>query len=232
MRVAAAGAIAILAAFLLAQHPAARADEGSSPFPSPSPSASAGPGSGGYALIGVGLLSGSGGLVPASPTPVPFKAAGATGYELELLGRLSDSYLATLHFEDVNVHGDDATVESRLDISALYQFANSPAAAGIGYTALQRSTAHTTSSGLGVGLAILPDFARTVSPYASAFYYPSLPSSGSRGGLTVLRLGITLAPQRTPGFFARVGVTAQSFGATDFSPRSLSGVELGFGTTF
>ena len=233
MRVASAGAFAILAAFVIAQHPAARADdEGSSPFPSPAPSASAGFGSGGYALAGVTALSGSGGLVPASPTPAPFKAAGSTGYELEILGRLSASYLALLHYEDVDVHGDDAAVESRLDVSALYQFSKTQAAFGLGYTALQRSTAHATSSGLGAGFALLPDFSRGVSPYASAFYYPSLPSSGLRGGLTVVHLGLALSPQRAPGFFARVGVSAQSFGATNFSPRSLTGVELGVGTTF
>lgn len=233
MRLAAAAAFAILAALIIAQHPAARADDqGTSPFPSPSPSASAGLGSGGYALAGVTELSASGGFVPASPTPAPFKAAGSTGYEVELLGRLSDSYLALLHFEDVNIHGDDSAVESRLDVSALYQFSRTQAAFGLGYTALQRSTAHATSSGLGAGFALLPDFSKSVSPYASAFYYPSLPSAGERGGLTVVRLGLTLAPQRTPGFFARVGVSTQNFGANDFSPRSLSGIEVGVGATF
>lgn len=233
MRVVAAGALAILAALLIAQHPIARADDqGTSPFPSPSPSASAGFGSGGYALVGAMALSGSGGLVPASPTPAPFAAAGSTGYEVEVLGRLSDSYLGLLHYEDVNIHGDDAAVDSRLDLTALYQFAKTPAAFGLGYTALQRSTAHSTSSGFGAGFALLPDFARGVSPYASAFYYPSLPSAGLRGGLSVIHLGLAISPQRAPGFFARVGVTTQNFGATNFSPRSLSGVEVGVGTTF
>jgi len=223
--------LAILAAFLIAQHPIASADE-SSPFPSPSPSASAGPGSGGYALAGVMALNGSGGLVPASPTPAPFQAAGSTGYELELLGRLSDTYLATLHFEDVNVHGDDSSVESRLDVSALYQIPRTQAAVGLGYAALQRSTAQTTSSGLGLGIAELPDFAHRMSPYASAFFYPSLPSGTTRGGLTVLRAGLAFTAPGTSGLFARVGFSNQNFSASSFSPRSLSGVEVGFGVTF
>jgi len=231
VRLAAAGLLAILAAFLIAQHPIASADE-SSPFPSPSPSASAGPGSGGYALAGVMALNGSGGLVPASPTPAPFQAAGSTGYELELLGRLSDSYLASLHFEDVNVHGDDSSVESRLDVSALYQISRTHTAIGLGYAALQRSTAQTTSSGLGLGIAELPDFERRMSPYASAFFYPSLPSGTSRGGLTVLRAGLAFTAPGTSGLFARVGFSNQNFSASSFSPRSLSGVELGFGVTF
>ena len=231
MRVVAAGLLAVLAALFIAQHPSASADE-SSPFPSPSPSASAGPGSGGYALFGVMSLNGSGGLVPASPTPIPFRAAGATGYELELLGRLSDSYLASLHYEDVNVHGDDSSVESRLDVNALYQFSKTPLAIGIGYAALQRSTAHTTSNGLGAGLDVLPDFARRVSPYASAFFYPSLPSGTTRGGLTVLRLGVAFTAPGTSGIFGRVGFSSQNFSATSFSPKSLSGIELGVGATF
>ena len=231
MRVAAAGLLAVLAAFFIAQHPSANADE-SSPFPSPSPSASAGPGSGGYALFGVTSLNGSGGLIPASPTPAPFAAAGATGYELELLGRLSDSYLASLHFEDVNIHGDDSSVESRLDVDALYQFPKTHAAIGLGYAALQRSTAHTASNGLGLGFDVLPDFTRRMSPYASAFFYPSLPSQTSRGGLTVLRLGLAFTPPSTSGIFARLGFSSQNFSATSFSPRSLSGIELGVGVTF
>lgn len=231
MRLAAAGLLSVLAAFFIAQRPIASADQ-SSPFPSPSPSASAGPGSGGYALAGVMSLNGSGGFVPASPTPAPFQAAGSTGYELELLGRLSDSYLALLHFEDVNIHGDDSSVESRLDVNALYQFSRTQTAIGLGYAALQRSTAHTTSSGLGLGLAVLPDFAHRMSPYASAFFYPSLPSATSRGGLTVLQAGLALSAPGTSGLFARVGFSSQNFSAASFSPRSLSGVELGVGVTF
>jgi len=231
VRVAAAGLLAALAAFVLAHHPSASADE-SNPFPSPSPSASGGPGSGGYALVGVLSLNGSGGLVSASPTPAPFQAAGSTGYELELLGRLSDSYLASLHFEDVNIHGDDSSVESRLEVNALYQFSKTHTAIGIGYAALQRSTAHSNSNGLGLGLAVLPDFTRRVSPYASAFFYPSLPSAKSRGGLTVLRLGLAFTAPGTSGIFARAGFSSQNFSAPDFSPRSLSGVEIGVGATF
>lgn len=231
MRVAAAGLLAVLAALFIAQRPSASADE-SSPFPSPSPSASAGIGSGGYAFIGVMTLNGSGGMVPGSPTPAPFKAAGSTGYELELLGRLSDSYLATLHFEDVNIHGDDSSVESRLDVNALYQFSKTPLAIGVGYAALQRSTAHSTSSGLGLGLAVLPDFERRISLYGSGFYYPSLPSGTTRGGLTVLRLGLAFTPPGTSGIFGRIGFSDQNFSATSFSPRSLSGVEIGVGAAF
>ena len=234
MRVAAAGVLAIIAAIVLAAHGAASADE-SSPFPSPSPSSSAGPGQGGYALVGIDGLAGSGGQIPpslASPSPAPFRAAGATGYSIEIMGRMSPAYLALLHYEDVNVHGDDAAVESRFDVSALRQFSSGRAAFGLGFVALQRSTATSTSNGLGLGVALLPDLSRGVSVYGSAFVYPSLPSGTVRGALSVLRLGLTIAPARATGVFARVGVTSQNFAATTFSPKSLTGVELGIGTSF
>ena len=148
------------------------------------------------------------------------------------MGRLSASYLALLHYEDVNVHGDDAAVESRFDVSALRQFSSGRAAIGLGFASLQRSTAMSTSNGLGLGVALLPDLSRGISLYGSAFVYPSLPSGTARGALTVLRLGLTIAPARTAGVFARIGVTSQNFAASTFSPRSLSGVELGIGTSF
>ncbi len=235
MRVAAWGLCAIVAAFALAFRVSAQADEGS-PFPSPSPVSSGAPGSGGYAVIGVAALSGSGGQLAASgptATPSAFKAAGASGYSVELMGRLSPSYVSMLRFEDANIHGDDSSVESRFDLALMYQFASRNTAAGIGYASLQRSTIQSSINGLGAGVALLPEFDRRISPYGSFFYYPGLSApAGERGGLTVLRLGITVTPQQTSGVFARIGVTSQHFGAQTFSPTSLTGVEIGIGTDF
>lgn len=235
MRVAAAGLVAIIAAIALALNASARADD-ASPFPSPSPEATQTPGSGGYALIGVAALSASGGqFMPSgsSPTPVPFLATHASGYAVEVLGRLSTSYLALLHYQDVNIHGDDFAVTSRFDVTALYQFPKTGFGAGIGYVSTQRSTATLSANGFGFGLALLPDFTRRVSPYAAFNYFPSLSATGgTRAGLTALRLGVTIAPPRATGLFARVGLSVQNFGASTFSPQSLSGPEIGVGTTF
>ena len=237
MRLWAAGLIAIAAAIALAIESSAQADE-ASPFPSPSPESTAAPGSGGYAVFGLAALSASGGLFPvanASPsaTPAPFKAATASGYSIEVQGRLSDSYLAQLHFEDANIHGDDAAVESRFDVSALYVFRPTRFAAGLGLVSLQRSTASFSSNGLGAGLALVPDFSQRLSPYGSLFYYPGLAASdGTRAGLSVLRLGLAFTPGRASGVFARLGFSTQHFGANSFSPTSLSGAEIGVGTTF
>ena len=235
MRLVAGAALAIAAAVALAEHPSARADE-ANPFPSPSPVASTVPGQGGYAAIGVSALSASGGAgaAPAATgSPVPFASGNATGYSIELLGRLSPSYLATLRFEDASVHRADNPVVSRFDVSALRQFGTSHAAVGVGYASLQRSTFSATSNGLGVGVAMLPDFTRTVAPYGSIFLYPSLAGPASvRASLSVVRLGLTFSPARATGLFARIGFSTQHFGASTFSPTSMSGVELGIGTTF
>jgi len=235
MRVAAWGLAAIVAAVALALRAAAQADE-ANPFPSPSPEVSAAPGSGGYAVIGVAALSANGGQMPgagATATPASFRAASASGYSVELMGRLSPSYVSLLRFEDANLHGGDSSVESRFDLALLYQFRSKATAVGIGYASLQRSTLQSSINGLGAGVALLPKFDRRISPYGSFFYYPGLSApSGTRGGLTVLRLGITVTPQKTTGFFGRIGVTSQSFGAATFSPTSLSGVEIGVGTDF
>lgn len=235
MRLAAWGLAAILAALALAFRVSAQADEGS-PFPSPSPVSSGAPGSGGYAIFGVAALSANGGqIAPSAPTATPsaFHAAGASGYSIELMGRLSPSYVSTLRYEDANIHGNDSSVESRFDLALMYQFASKNTAVGIGYASLQRSTIPSSINGLGLGVGVLPQFDRRIAPYGSFFYYPGLSApAGERGGLTVLRLGITIAPQRAAGIFGRVGVSSQNFGAKTFSPTSLTGVEIGIGTYF
>lgn len=235
MRVAAAGLVAIAAATAIALDASARADE-ASPFPSPSPVASEPPGSGGYVSFGIAALSANGGTIPAasaSSTPAAFKASSASGYSVELVGRLSSSYVATLNYRDTNIHGNDSPLETRFDASVLYSFSRNNAAVGFGFVSLQRSTVPTSSNGFGLGGMILPDFARRVSPYASLFFYPSLVApADTRGGLSVIRLGIVLSPSRQNGPFARIGLTSQNFGAALLSPTSLSGVEVGVGTTF
>jgi len=235
MRVAAWGLAAIIAALALALRVSAQADEGS-PFPSPSPEFSGAPGSGGYAVVGVAALSANGGQIAASgptATPVAFRAAGASGYSVELMGRLSPRYVSMLHYEDANIHGDDSSVETRFDLSLMYQFGEKNTAAGIGYASLQRSTIQSSINGLGAGFALLPEFDRHVSPYGSFFYYPGLSApAGERGGLTVLRLGIAITPKQSSGVFGRIGISTQNFGAQTFSPTSLTGFEIGVGTEF
>jgi hypothetical protein len=235
VRVAAAGLVAIIAAIAIALHGSARADE-ASPFPSPSPVATEPPGSGGYVSIAIGAFAANGGTVPApdaSSTPHEFKAASASSYSIELVGRLSQTYIATVDYRDTNIHGADAPLETRLGAAVLYSFPRNNTALGIGYASLQRSTVPTSSNGFGLGAMILPDFSRRVSPYASFFYYPSLVApENTRGGLSVIGLGIVLSPSRQNGLFERIGFSAQNFGAKLLSPTSLSGVELGVGSTF
>jgi len=238
VRVAAAGLAAIVAALVLLVDSAARAGD-TSPFPSPSPSVAQIPGSGGYALIGVGVLTGTGGTI-AGPMPspsstpqlLPFSSAHASQYSLEVAGRLSSSYVAALDYDDANVHGDDSPIVSRFNAAILYNFNGGQTALGIAYGAVQRSTLATSANGFGVGAAILPDFARKASPYASFYYYPSLGVAGSRASFTVARFGIALAANAQSGIFERAGFYAQHFGVSAVSPNTLTGFELGVGTTF
>jgi hypothetical protein len=236
VRVAAAGLAAIIAALALALNAAASADQ-ANPFPSPSPVATEAPGAAGYAVISISGASASGGTVPGmaspSPTPMPFGSSGATGYSIEIMGRLSPSYLATLRYEDTKLHSVPAAYTTRFDIAALYQFGTTHAAAGLGFASIQQSTLSSSANGFGAGFVLMPNFAERVSPYASAFVYPALTAPGGvRGGLTVLRLGIAIKPPHETGIFARLGLTSQHFSASTFSPTSLTGVEFGLGSTF
>jgi len=235
VRILAAAFAAIVAALAVELSTSARADQ-PSPFPSPSPGATVAPGEAGYFAFDLASMSASGGMIPASvtvPSPRPFRAAGATGYSLELQGRLSPSYVGTIDFADTNIHGDDNAYVSRFEGSVVYEFSRSSAAVGIGYAALQRSTIPTSADGFGFGVALLPDFSRRISPYGSAFFYPSLPApKGPHGALDVFRLGIAYTPPGQSGWFARIGYLSQSFSAITSSPNSLSGADLGIGVRF
>jgi hypothetical protein len=235
VRVAAAGFAAILAAIALALDASARADQ-ASPFPSPSPVPSVAPGSGGYAAIDFTSYSAAGGTIPASlasSAPTPFLASSASGFSAEVLSHISDHYLADIGYVNASIHGDDHAIVTRLDASVLYDFGEGRTAAGIGYASVGRSTISASSNGFGIGAMLLPDFTRKLSPYASLFYYPSMPAPVStKGGLSTLRLGIAYTLRGTSGIFARVGLASQNFNASSTSPTSLTGVELGIGGTF
>jgi hypothetical protein len=234
LRVAAAAVAAIIAAVVLALDSRAGADQ-TSPFPSPSPVVTEVPGSGGYAVIGFAALSASGGSVPSpapSSTPMPFSAARASGFSIELVGRLSPLYAAEVRYDDANIHNASAPIDTRFEAAVLRDFGASHFALGVGYTSVQRSTDLLSSNGLGFGAMILPNFARRISPYASLFLYPNLPSAGTHATLSALRLGIAFSPSRQNGIFEKIGFAAENFGASGSSPTSLAGVEFSLGTSF
>ena len=235
MRVAAAAFLAIMAAITLAFVSRAGADQ-TSPFPSPSPVVTEPPGSGGFAAIGFGALSASGGTVASatpSASPLPFSAARASSFSVEVLGRLSPFYVAEVRYDDANIHNSAAPIDTRFETAVLREFGASRLAFGFGYTSVQRSTDLMSSNGLGIGAMLLPNFARRTSPYASLSYYPTLTTpGGGHASLTMVRLGVAISPSRQSGLFERIGFTAQNFGASASSPTSLAGVELGVGTSF
>src|SRR4029077_3215568 len=105
--------------------------------------------------------------------------------------------------------------------------------AGLSYGSLQRSSSPAGSNGIGAGVMLSPDFERRVSPYASYFLYPRLAEpANTHGTLSVLRLGVVIAPKSATNAFARLGFLAQKLGASSSSPTSLSGLEFGVGATF
>jgi hypothetical protein len=235
LRIAAAAIAAIIAAFALERFDAARADQ-PSPFPSPSPVASQAPGAGGFFSIGFSSQSANGGMIPGtavSPSPRPFRPGTATGFDLDLVSRLSTGYVAGLDFGDASIHGDDSAIVSRLDLSVMRRLGvNGDFAVGLAYGALQRSNVSTSENGIGLSAKLLPDFSHRVSPYATLFYYPTLPAPlNTRGSLTVFGVGAAFSLP-TGNWFARLGFTSQTTGASTTSPQSLSGVELGVGTRF
>lgn len=232
MRTAAFAAVALSVALLTAGH--ARADQ-PSPFPSPSPTATAAPGSNGYAALGVDGLAISGGTAPASPastSPASFPASGATGFSLDVAGRLSARALAQLRFGEATAHAADRPIITRTEGALLYGAPQGHAGFGLSYLAVQRSTAGAASTGIGVGAALLPEPDRRASPYGSAFFYPGLRSPGGSSSAATYALGVALAPPGAGGFFVQLGVNGLSVPGQSFGPASLFGFHLGIGTSF
>lgn len=212
---------------------AAQADQ-PGPFPSPSPSVVPAAGNG-YVWLGFNGAGSSGGQVPpragSTATPRPFVNASTTGFSLHLLGRISDSYLAALKFEDYSVHGNDTPFVSYSQGLVLYNPHASNLAFGVGYLSLQRSTSSVSVNGGGFGAMLLPRFKSGASAYASAFFYP-IRSRGSTSSISSLEAGVIFSPPRRGGFFYHAGAFAKNGGNASVSPTQISGLTAGVGASF
>ena len=211
-----------------------RADE-PGPFPSPSPSIVPAAGNG-YVAVTFGTASSDGGQVPPSPgstaTPAPFANATARVFSLDLLGRISDSYLAGLKFDGYAIHGNDNPYVSYSQGSVLYNVRATNLALGLGYLSLQRSSSSVSLNGGGLGVELLPRFRSGSSVYGSAFFYPHLTSNGTTASVTSLEAGILFSPPRRGGFFYRAGAFLKNVGGSKFSPQQISGLNVGVGASF
>jgi hypothetical protein len=211
----------------------AQADE-PGPFPSPSPSI-APAGGNGYVAVGFSAANASGGQIVPRPgstdTPRPFVNAGAGGFSLDLVGRISDTFLAALKYDDYAVHGDDNPFVSYSQGILLYNPHQSIFAVGLGYLSAQRSTASVSANGAGLGATLLPRFRSGASVYGSAFFYPQMHSNGTTTSVSALEAGVVFTPPRRGGLFYRVGGFVKT-GASHVSPTQISGLTAGVGASF
>ncbi|HXW51449.1 MAG TPA: hypothetical protein VEJ41_05610 [Candidatus Acidoferrales bacterium] len=231
-----------------------RAVPAPSPFPVSSPSASATPApqtnpfssptpvprtnrQNGYVTGGYLFGSATGGEIAPQPgsthTPTPFpNNASQTGFWADILGRLGTNYLASLEYEEARVDGGDRPFVSYAQLRALYEPTHATWAFGIGLLSAQRSTQNANLNSFGPGVALLPNPANRLSPYAWAFYYPHVETRGSSSSLFAAQAGLQFAPAPKSGFFVRAGVTTHCCFPTVTSPKSDFSTQIGIGSSF
>lgn len=209
--------------------------QGTNPFASPTPTGTPGPIGNGYGILGYAGASASGGVIPirivTTAPQSPFPSSNASGFFIDLTGRFSATYAATLRFHDYVVHGADQPVVNLSEGALLYMPGGGRLALGIGYGALQRSSSNASANAVGAGAEFLPDFRRTVSPFANLFYYPSARTLGSTAGITAASAGIIVKPANS-GLLFHLGYTYIGYPNQNSSPTSLSGVQAGLGASF
>ena len=208
----------------------------SNPFPSPSPTFAA-PARNGYAAAGYAGGSASGGQVAPLPnattTPFPFGSSGASGFWIDLLGRIAPTYLVALTYDNLSVHGADRPLVSYAQGRVLYQLRPaSRLAFGIGLASVQRSTVTANMNSLGAGFNLLPDFGSALTPYGSVFFYPHMETGGVSATFTSLDAGLMYVPKTAGGFFLRAGGSLRSGLPASTSPQSITALQLGIGTSF
>jgi hypothetical protein len=207
----------------------------SNPFPSPSPSAQTVTRNGYFAAGYVGGSASGGEIEPlpnATSTPFAFPASGASGFWIDLLGRIAPSFLAQILYDNLSVHGGDRPLVSYAQGRLLYQPSESRAALGVGFISVQRSTSNANSNGIGVGASLLPDLRGGMTPYASVFFYPHLQTNGVGASLTSADAGIMYAPKGRGGLFFRLGGSLRSGAPANTSPTSVTGLQFGLGSAF
>jgi hypothetical protein len=215
------------------------------PFPSPSPAQSPSPGINGYAAALIDLPSGSGGTyVPAGSTapPITFPSGGGRGFTIDVTGKLSSAFAASLRLQDDSFHGGDRPVITTTEGAILYDPKGARAAFGLGIISFQRYNGVSAATGGGFGATFLPDTSHHVSGYGKLFFYPSLsfPQVGvsspvnkaQHGSLFTYQLGVAVAPNGGGGLFYSIGLGGHAGGPSSYSPQSITALQLGIGSSF
>jgi hypothetical protein len=223
----------------------ASASPQSNPFPSPSPEESPSPGINGYAAALIDLPSGSGGTyVPAGSTvpPISFPSGGGRGFTLDISGKLSRAFAASLRLQDDSFNGGDKPVITSTEGAILYDPNGERAAFGLGIISFQRYNGVSSATGGGFGGTFLPDPSHHVSAYGKLFIYPSLsfPQIGvqqtvnkpQHGSLFTYQLGLAVAPSGGGGLFYTIGVGGHAGAPSSYSPQSVNALQIGIGSTF
>ena len=207
----------------------------SNPFPSPTAQTQV-PSRNGYVAGGYVGGNGSGGQVEPVPgstsTPTAFPSSQASGFWLDLLGRLGPSYLAELTYDNLNLRGGDNPLISYAQGRFEYEPRSSLAAFGLAMISVQRSTSNANMTGFGIGGSLLPDLNSAITPYASLFVYPHLETGGVAATFTSADAGVLFVPKKRGGFFFRLGGSLRTGLPSTTSPSSVSALQLGLGTSF
>ena len=199
----------------------------------------------GYAALMFDSVSGSGGTyVPAGSTPPPitFPSSGGRGFTIDVTGKLSRAFAASLRLQDDSFRAGDRPVITTTEGAILYDPKGARGAIGLGIISFQRSNGVSSATGGGFGGAFLPDTSHHLSVYGKLFIYPSLSFSpigisaptkqATHESLFTYQTGLAIAPNGSGGLFFTIGLGGHSGGASTYSPQSVTALQLGLGSTF
>jgi hypothetical protein len=182
--------------------------------------------------------------VPAGSTapPIAFPSGGGRGFTLDVAGKLSRAFAASLRLQDDSFRAGDRPVITTTEGAILYDPKGARAAIGLGIISFQRFNGASSATGGGFGGIFLPDTSQHLSGYGKLFFYPSLSfpqigasppvSKAQHGSLFTYQLGVAVAPNGGGGLFYSIGVGGHAGGLSAYSPQSVTALQLGIGSTF
>jgi hypothetical protein len=242
---ASAASVAQASAMPSTPAPPASAPSPSNPFPSPSPQESPSPSINGFGAAMFDFAGGSGGtFVPAGSTapPLTLPASGGHGFTLDVTGKLSRAFAASVRLQDDKFDGGDRPLATTTEGAILYDPNGGRAAVGLGIISYQRFNGVSSATGGGFGGTYLPDTDQHISAYGKLFFYPSMsfPEIGVasptqqpvRASLLTYQLGVAVAPNGGGGLFFTIGLGGHSGGPSSYSPQSVTALQFGIGSTF
>ena len=182
--------------------------------------------------------------MPAGSTapPITFPSGGGRGFTIDVTGKLSTAFAASLRLQDDSFHAGDRPVITTTEGAILYDPKGGRAALGLGIISFQRFNGAASATGGGFGGTFLPDSSQHVSAYGKLFLYPSLsfPQVGAsspaikaqHGSLFTYQLGVAVAPSGGGGLFYTIGLGGHAGGPSPYSPQTVTALQIGIGSSF